>query len=46
VAGTFYYLTSLLDGYSRFIVHWELRESMTVSRFTVNWKVVLLALAS
>jgi putative transposase len=29
VAGTFYYLTSLLDGYSRAIVHWELRESMT-----------------
>jgi transposase InsO family protein len=29
VGGTFYYLTSLLDGYSRFIVHWELRESMT-----------------
>jgi putative transposase len=29
VAGTFYYLTSLLDGYSRSIVHWELREGMT-----------------
>lgn len=29
VAGTFYYLTSLLDGCSRYIVHWELRESMT-----------------
>ena len=29
VAGTFFYLCSLLDGYSRFIVHWELRESMT-----------------
>lgn len=29
VEGTFYYLTSLLDGYSRAIVHWELRESMT-----------------
>jgi len=29
VQGTFYYLTSLLDGASRFIVHWELRESMT-----------------
>lgn len=29
VQGTFYYLTSLLDGYSRAIVHWELRESMT-----------------
>jgi transposase InsO family protein len=28
VAGTFFYLCSLLDGYSRFIVHWELRESM------------------
>ena len=26
---TFYYLISILDGYSRFIVHWELRESMT-----------------
>ena len=29
VSGTFYYLTSVLDGYSRFIVHWEIRESMT-----------------
>ncbi len=27
--GTFYYLCSVLDGYSRLIVHWELRESMT-----------------
>jgi transposase InsO family protein len=29
VAGTFYYLCSVLDGYSRSIVHWEIRESMT-----------------
>lgn len=29
VEGTFYYLTSVLDGCSRYIVHWELRESMT-----------------
>ncbi len=29
VEGTFYYLTSVLDGCSRSIVHWELRESMT-----------------
>ena len=29
IAGTFYYLCSLLDGCSRFTVHWELRESMT-----------------
>jgi transposase InsO family protein len=29
IAGTFFYLCSLLDGYSRFIVHWEIRESMT-----------------
>jgi putative transposase len=28
VSGTFYYLCSLLDGYSRSIVHWEIRESM------------------
>lgn len=29
MGGTFYYLISALDGYSRFLVHWELRESMT-----------------
>ena len=28
VCGTFYYLCSVLDGYSRYIVHWEIRESM------------------
>ena len=28
VAGTFYYLCSVLDGCSRFLVHWDLRESM------------------
>jgi len=28
VSGTFYYLCSVLDGYSRSIGHWELRESM------------------
>ena len=29
LAGTFYYLTTILDGYSRYIVHWEIRTSMT-----------------
>ncbi len=29
LGGTFYYLCSALDGASRAIVHWELRESMT-----------------
>ncbi len=29
VGGTFYYLCSLLDGASRAIVHWEIREAMT-----------------
>ena len=29
LSGTFYYLCSVLDGCSRFIVHWELRTSMT-----------------
>jgi putative transposase len=28
VAGTFYFLCSILDGCSRFIVHWEIREKM------------------
>jgi transposase InsO family protein len=28
ICGTFYYLCSFLDGYSRFIVHWEIREKM------------------
>lgn len=29
VRGTFYYLLCVLDGCSRYIVHWEIRESMT-----------------
>lgn len=29
ICGTFYYLCSLLDGCSRYIVHWEIRQSMT-----------------
>ncbi|MEK7274247.1 MAG: transposase family protein [Candidatus Desantisbacteria bacterium] len=29
ICGTFYYLCAILDGYSRYIVHWEIRESMT-----------------
>ena len=29
ICGTFYYLCSLLDGCSRTIIHWELREKMT-----------------
>jgi len=29
VAGTFYYLCAILDGCSRFLVHWELRKRMT-----------------
>jgi putative transposase len=29
VAGTFYYLCTVLDGASRFLLHWELRDRMT-----------------
>ena len=29
IAGTFYHLCSLLDGCSRSVVHWEIREAMT-----------------
>ena len=28
IAGTFYFLCSILDGYSRYIVHWEIRPKM------------------
>ena len=28
IGGTFYFLTSVLDGYRRLIVHWEIRETM------------------
>ena len=31
IAGTFFYLCSILDGATRFIVHWELRERMTTA---------------
>ncbi len=31
IAGTFYYLCSVLDGYSRGIVHWALEEAMTTA---------------
>lgn len=29
IAGTFYYMCSILDGCSRYITHWEIREHMT-----------------
>lgn len=29
MGGTFYYMCSIIDGYSRFIVHWEIRPAMT-----------------
>ena len=35
IRSTFYYLCSVLDGYSRAIVHWDLRESMTEAEIEV-----------
>jgi putative transposase len=29
IAGTFFYLCAILDGATRYLIHWELRESMT-----------------
>lgn len=29
ICGTFYYLCSIIDGASRYIVHWDIREAMT-----------------
>src|SRR6202030_691783 len=34
-SGTFYYLCSVLDGYSRKIVHWEVKESMTEAEIEI-----------
>ncbi|WP_396216801.1 transposase [Gemmatimonas sp.] len=34
IAGTCYYLCAILDGWSRDLVHWELRESMTTRDVT------------
>jgi transposase InsO family protein len=33
--GTFYYLCSILDGFSRFLVQWELKESMKESEIEI-----------
>lgn len=35
ISGAFYYLCSVLDGYSRFLVHWELRPSMTEAEIEI-----------
>jgi len=35
ISGTFYYLCRVLDGYSRSIVHWDLRESMTEAKIEI-----------
>ena len=35
ICGTFYYLCAVLDGYSRYIVHWNIRESMTEAEIEI-----------
>ncbi len=35
ICGTFYYLCSVLDGCSRYIVHWEIREAMTEANIEI-----------
>jgi transposase InsO family protein len=35
ICGTFYYLCSILDGFSRYIVQWDIRESMTESEIEI-----------
>jgi transposase InsO family protein len=32
IGGTFYYLCAVLDGYSRQIAHWEIRETRAAKR--------------
>jgi len=35
ICGTFYYMCSVLDGFSRYIVHWEIRETMKESEVEI-----------
>jgi len=35
ICGTFYYLCSILDGFSRYIVNWGIRESMTEAHIEI-----------
>jgi putative transposase len=35
ISGTFYYMCSVLDGFSRSIVHWDIRPSMTESQVEI-----------
>ena len=37
ISGTFYYLCSILDGCSRYIVNWDLRESMPRRTSRSSW---------
>jgi hypothetical protein len=38
IGGTFYYLCSMLDGFSRYIVNWDIRESMTEADTTSSYR--------
>ena len=35
ICGTFYYFIGILDGSSRYVVHWDIRESMTEADVTL-----------
>ena len=35
ISGTFYYLCSVLDGYSRAVIHWDIQESMTEGKIQI-----------
>jgi transposase InsO family protein len=35
IAGTFYYLCAVIDGWSRYLVHWEIHESMRESQVEI-----------
>ena len=37
ICGTFYHICSIIDGYSRYVVHWEIRETM----FTQDAEIVV-----
>lgn len=42
ICSTFFYLCSVLDGYSRYIVHWELKEQIKEQITELDLEIILL----
>jgi transposase InsO family protein len=41
ICGPFYYLCAIWDGYSRYVIHWDIRELMTEADGAYSDEIVL-----